>query len=75
MAAIHRTVVEHRAEHEIGPMWVLGESKMSQSNSNEESRRIRQQKHLDSLVRVVLFQFSVWRQEYSIKSEDRKNSQ
>lgn len=72
---MHRTVVEHRAKHEIDPMWVLGESKMSQGNGNEESRRVRQQKHLDSLVRVVLFQFGVWRQEYSIKSEERKNSQ
>lgn len=71
---MHHTIVEHRAENEINPMWVLGRSKISQGNSNEESQRIRQQKQLDGLVRIILFQFGVWCQEYSIKSEERENS-
>ena len=39
---MHRTIVKHRAEHKIDPVWVLGESKTSQGNSNEKRRRIRQ---------------------------------
>lgn len=72
---MHHTVVEHHAEHKINPMWVLGESKTSQGNSNEESQRIRQQKYLDSLLRMILFRSGVWRQEYGVKGEERKNSQ
>jgi len=72
---MHRTIVEHRTEHEIDPVYVLGESKTSQGESNEESQRIRQQKHLDSLLRMILFHFGVWRQKYSIQSEERKDGQ